>query len=76
MINGGPRTVVAPDLLPLDSNLSTAAVTERTEGWQWGRLPLARLSRYSDGNGRHAQQPTSYSSSPLRPGNCLIAVHS
>jgi hypothetical protein len=36
MINGGPRTVVAPDLLPLDSKLPTAAVTERTEGWPAG----------------------------------------
>jgi hypothetical protein len=49
MIYGGPRTVVAPDLLLLDSKLSTAAVTERTEGWPAGLYLAAVIAAGHDG---------------------------
>jgi hypothetical protein len=49
MIYGGPRTVVAPDLLLLDSKLSTATVTERTEGRPAGLYLAAVIAAYHDG---------------------------
>ena len=49
MIYRGPRTVVAPDLLLLDSKLSTAAVTERTEGWPAGLYLAAVIAAGHDG---------------------------
>jgi hypothetical protein len=49
MIYGGPRTVVAPDLLLPDSKLSTAAVTERTDDSPPGLYLAAVIAAGRDG---------------------------
>jgi hypothetical protein len=49
MISGGPRTVVAPDLLLPDSKLSTATVTERTDDSPPGLYLAAVIAAGRDG---------------------------